>query len=336
MLSPAPHLGKLALEGHPSCASLQLLLGSGAREGLQMGVLVVHGAGYERDAALRFLQRQRLRSGLLAGFVAAEQLSPRDALNEGAEGVPFPVQMVEYSDALNSPSTTESQLPTPADLADPHDWQPIPKARCLCCFPRRSRVRANVRDWTGNVAKDLPSVTASVIERRLPDVHRYVTRGEGRTEAIATVHDALTPDIRVVLGHSLGSVVVVDALARVAQDSSPQLLVTIGSPLRFEAIRRRIDAATTNWIRQRPIPWINVHDRGDVVTAGGSLPVRHFPGVINVSVDNGDHSHAGDYYLRHPIIGRLIWDVATGDLAPQQLRSGIPPAGAYGTLFKDR
>lgn len=300
-----------------------------------MGVLVVHGAGYEKDPALRYLKRQRLRAGLLAGFVAAERIRLTHALNETAETLPFPVRMVEYSQALNTSETMEPELPAPTRLVEVFEWQPIPKARCMCCLQRRSPYKANVRDWAGNVAKG-QSRAADVIERRFPDVHRYVTRGDGRTAAIAAVHEAISPDIRVVIGHSLGSVVVVDTLARVAEHAAPDLLVTIGSPLRYSAIRQRLDAATTNWIQRRLTPWLNVHDRSDVVTGGGSLPLRHFPGVINLGVDNLDHSHAGDYYLRHPIVGHLIWDVADGLLAPDQLRTGIPKDGVYGTRFKER
>ena len=301
-----------------------------------MGVLVVHGAGYERDPALRFLQRQRLRSGLMAGFVAAEQVSLADALNESADTLPFPVRMVEYSHALNGPATDEPDLPAPARLAETYDWQPIPKVRCLCCVPRRYPYKANMRDWAGTLAKDHPGRAGDLIERRFPDVHQYVSRSEGRAGVISTVLEGITSDVRVVIGHSLGSVVLVDTLARVAEDAAPDLLVTIGSPLRHPAIRRHLDAATTNWIKRRPTPWLNVHDRGDVVTGGGSLPLSHFPGVINLSVDNLRHSHAGDYYLRHPIVGQLIWDVTTGILEPGRLRTGIPADGVYGTFFKER
>ena len=301
-----------------------------------MGVLVVHGAGYETDPALRFLKRQRLRSGLVAGFVSAKRVSLADALNESADTMPFPVRMVEYSHALNEPTAGEPELPDPPRLAETYDWQPIPKARCLCCVPRRFPYKANMRDWAGNIAKDNPTRTGDYVKKHQPDVHRYVTRGDGRAGVLSTVLEGITPDVRVVIGHSLGSVVLVDTLARVAGDAAPDLLVTIGSPLRHPAIRQHLDAATTSWIQRRPTPWLNVHDRGDIATAGGSLPLRHFPGVINLSVDNHDHSHAGDYYLRHPIVGQLIWDVAAGVLEPDRLRTGIPADGVYGTLFKER
>jgi hypothetical protein len=89
----------------------------------------------------------------MAGFVAAELVSLADALNESPDTLPFPVRMVEYSHALNEPTNVEPRLPAPTRLAEIYDWQLIPKARCLCCVPRRSPYRANMRDWAGNLAQ---------------------------------------------------------------------------------------------------------------------------------------------------------------------------------------
>lgn len=298
-----------------------------------MGVLLVHGAGYQKDVSLRYLQRQRLRSGLTAGFVAAGRLTAGDALNRGLEDAEFPVRVVEYSEALNEPERSDRKAPEIVPLRTSTDWEPIRKVRCLCC-PTTSRARANVRDWSGNVTRDLSAATDSVIKRRMPDVHRYLQAGPATAEALHAVRQEILGGAKVVVAHSLGSVVALDALARVSHEDTPRLLVTIGSPLRFEAIRRRLNAAVTDWIRSRSTAWVNVHDRADVITAGGSLPLRHYPGVINVAVHNGSHYHAGDYYLRHPIVGALIWDVASGELEGDALRRRVP--AAYGDLFKYR
>lgn len=297
---------------------------------VEMGVLLVHGAGYQSDPSLRFLQRQRLRAGLISGFIAAKKVEVATALNEDLSSAPFEVRFVEYSQALNQrPRGIE---PPPAvEHAGRTTWEEQRKLRCLCC-PRTSRVRTNVRTWTGTTGQSLQKVTSAVIKRRLPDVHRYLTREEGRGEAIRRVSQKLQDSVDVVIAHSLGSIVTIDALARVADDSSPKLLVTIGSPLRFDAVREQLDVATSDWIRRRPATWINVHDRGDVVTAGGGLPRRQYPGVINIAVNNGDHQHAGDYYLRHAIVGALVWDVAAGNVSVEDLGSGLP--AAFGTMVK--
>jgi len=297
-----------------------------------VAILLVHGAGYHSDSSLRFLQRQRLSAGLISGFIAAKKMDADTALNENLSSAPFEVRFVEYSQALNErPHAIE---PPPAvEHAGRTTWEEQRKLRCLCC-PRTSRVRTNVRTWTGTAGQPLQKVTSAVIRRRLPDVHRYLTRREGRGETIRRVSEALRDSVDVVIAHSLGSIVTIDALARVADGSSPQLLVTIGSPLRFDAVRERLDAATTDWINRRPVAWLNIHDRGDVVTAGGGLPRRQYPGVINIGVNNGDHQHAGDYYLRHAIVGALVWDVAAHNTSVEELGSGLP--AVFGTMVKYR
>jgi hypothetical protein len=300
-----------------------------------VSVLIIHGAGYEKDLSLRYLQRQRLRAGLTAGFIAAKRIAPEEAFNPRSGSFPFGVSLADYSEDLNR---SEQQEPED-DAGETVTWRareraPIKKLRCLCC-PHRSRYRSNVRDWAGNVARNQAGVTRRYIAHNMPDVDRYLERGEKRERSLATIRADIQEGTKVVVAHSLGSVVAVDALASIRPECAPELLVTIGSPLRYEALRERIDVATMQWVQGRETAWVNVHDRADVVTAGGSLPPGHYPGVINVSVNNGEHYHSGDYYLRHEIVGALIWDVASGEFGAAALHEGVPASLAGFVRYRD-
>ncbi|MFI1763834.1 hypothetical protein ACH41H_17525 [Streptomyces sp. NPDC020800] len=99
----------------------------------------------------------------------------------------------------------------------------------------------------------------------LGQVAAYLDDERVREGAIETVLSRITPDTRVVLAHSLGTVVAYEALHRLGRPLP--LLVTFGSPLGLRSIVRR---------RLRPQPlhspahvkrWVNVADRDDFIVA---------------------------------------------------------------------
>lgn len=124
--------------------------------GSDVGILLIHGAGYQKDDSRRYLQRQRLRAGLIAGFVAAERIAVTDALNQGEEQVPFAIRMVEYSDALNrAPSEGERPPEVVPGSLPASEWAELPKLRCLCCKRTRASAPTSViglEAWSGTSA----------------------------------------------------------------------------------------------------------------------------------------------------------------------------------------
>jgi hypothetical protein len=301
---------------------------------MAMSVLLVHGAGYASTVAKWFLERQRLGAGLMAGFVAADRIKIADALHRDTEVIPFTIGYSEYREALQQPDSASEEPTRPlVTLPAGHDWLKMPKLRCLCCPPTSTPTRL-LNEKTGNAATELTSVTRQVIRHRWPDVHRYLTRKPGRARAIDIVCSDIAAGARVVVAHSLGSLVTLDALARVPAEALPELLVTIGSPLQLKAVRDSLEAPASDWIRSRSTAWINVHDKSDRVTGGGSLDPAAFPGVINIAVRNGRHTHAADYYLRHPIVGNVIWAVASDRLTATALKAGIPAEFAIQARYR--
>lgn len=142
----------------------------------------------------------------------------------------------------------------------------------------------------------------------LKQVSLYLTDDELRATAQQRVLDHIGPETRVVIAHSLGTVVAYETLHRL--DRPLPLFITLGSPLGMR---------TVIYERLRPQPasvpavvrsWINAADRDDLVAADLDL-TRGFPGADGVleshwTVDNGGKPHEATHYLAKAVIGRPV------------------------------
>jgi hypothetical protein len=149
------------------------------------------------------------------------------------------------------------------------------------------------------------------VKRALAQVTRYFTDEQVRSHALGQVARLVGPDTRVLVGHSLGSVVAYETAHRLAQPLP--LLVTLGSPLGLRTIV---------YERLRPQPpgfppqvgrWVNVADRDDFIAVapdlaalfGASLPTGAvFEG--GWTVDNGAEPHRATFYLTKQETARPI------------------------------
>jgi len=152
-------------------------------------------------------------------------------------------------------------------------------------------------------------VAGRVVVWNLGQVRAYMTDPDIRAEVRRRVEAAVGDDTRVLIGHSLGSVVAYEALA--ANPSWPvRALVTLGSPL---GIRRLV------FDRLRPPPgdgrgrwpggiaaWTNVSDRGDVVALAKELAPLFDDRIRDVLVHNGAKAHDVRPYLTARATGAAI------------------------------
>lgn len=151
--------------------------------------------------------------------------------------------------------------------------------------------------------------------RALTQVSRYLTDDETRAYAQQQVLENIGADTRLVIGHSLGSVVAYEALH---QADNPTALLTLGSPLGLR---------TVVYDRLRPQPahvpstvtkWDNLVDRDDLVAAHLDL-APYFPPaagstvvpVTASSLDNGAEPHDALHYLTKQITGRITTAAVT-------------------------
>lgn len=181
---------------------------------------------------------------------------------------------------------------------DPTDAQGLPgtTARALASLDRIP--------WFGNGGFRLAGHHAIVGQ-----AVRYLTEPAIRQAAIAAVHAHLGDDTRVVLAHSLGSVVAYEALH--ARPQPLPMLITIGSPLGLHSVIRRLQQppAYPTGVQH----WINLADRDDIIAARPHLTAifdKHRPPGATFdstyTVDNGAEPHRATFYLTSPTIGHAI------------------------------
>ena len=148
----------------------------------------------------------------------------------------------------------------------------------------------------------------------LKQVTAFLSKADAKERALQRVADEVRPDTRVVIGHSLGSVVVYEFLARFPPPQV-ELLVTLGSPLGIpNLVFERLTPAPAGGVGAWPgrvAGWVNVADPIDVVALRKQLaPLFPAPdggaGVEDHLVDNGDEPHAISRYLNAAPTGAAL------------------------------
>ncbi|MFJ4836235.1 hypothetical protein ACIP79_41050 [Streptomyces sp. NPDC088747] len=152
--------------------------------------------------------------------------------------------------------------------------------------------------------------------RMIRQVYRYLHDNEGYGSPIRDLvaEELHRPGPRVVIAHSLGSVIAFDMLTRKDIGPGPdglQHLVTCGSPLAWPTIRRALGHDGLLQIPQG-IEWLNLHAAGDVVAQSRGL-AHVAPDVHDEAVHNGvAEPHSAVRYLAQQPLADLIAKTATG------------------------
>jgi pimeloyl-ACP methyl ester carboxylesterase len=139
----------------------------------------------------------------------------------------------------------------------------------------------------------------------------FLTNEEIRSAALEFVFKLIGPETKVLIGHSLGSVVAYEAAHRMQQPLP--LLLTLGSPLGLQTIIYQ---------RLRPQPpgfpsnvqrWVNIADRDDFIAAEPHLKGLFSTGMPRgavfdggFTVDNGADPHNADFYLGKVQVGKSV------------------------------
>lgn len=135
---------------------------------------------------------------------------------------------------------------------------------------------------------------------RDPDLHaRILDR--------VTAH--VGPETRLVIGHSLGSVVAYEALC--ARPEQVTGFVTLGSPLGlrnvvFDKLTPRPSAAGIGAWPGRVAEWTNVAARGDIVAAQKELAPLFGDRVVDLLIDSGWDAHSSTRYLNSLQAGTAV------------------------------
>jgi hypothetical protein len=162
------------------------------------------------------------------------------------------------------------------------------------------------------------AVAERFVRRSLTQVTRYFTDEQVRAYALGQVAKLIGPDTRVLIGHSLGSVVAYEAAHRF--DQPLPLLVTLGSPLGLRSII---------YERLRPQPpgfppsvarWVNLAGRDDYIAAEPNLASLFGAGAPDGAfeadwiLDTGAKPHDARHYLTKRQTGRPIGETFTSSM----------------------
>jgi hypothetical protein len=158
-------------------------------------------------------------------------------------------------------------------------------------------------------AKPTFAFAERVANRALQQVTLYVTNsGNTRDRALAEVDHVFTDDTKIVIAHSLGSVVAYEACHR--RRTKLPLLVTLGSPLGLDTIVYPRTIPQPAMFPTNVQRWVNIADLDDIVAADPTL-ARVFPAPAGSSisdhqVDNGAHPHDAVEYLKQAIVAYVV------------------------------
>jgi hypothetical protein len=182
-----------------------------------------------------------------------------------------------------------------------------------------ARARGAVAVLDGNAW--LTARIFGVLQRARKDllqVTRYLTEDDLRAAVQATVAALLDEDTRLVIGHSLGSVVAWEACQ--VLDRPLPVLVTLGSPLGLDnVVYPRLRPWPPTWppsVRR----WVNVAHLDDVVAVDPNLGPL-FPGPNGLTIEShaprSKHEHhAAAGYLEEQATGRAIADALSQESLP--------------------
>jgi hypothetical protein len=138
-------------------------------------------------------------------------------------------------------------------------------------------------------SKLLGDVPAKAIIWMIKQVHRYLTEDALRDAVLSRWDGVVTPDTRVVVAHSLGSVVAYDALSA-HPEWEIDTLITLGSPLGLGAVSSRlrpplVPGQEAKWPGVRR--WINIAAVEDPVALVKELAPLFGKEVEDMPVRNG-------------------------------------------------
>ncbi|MGW1988918.1 alpha/beta hydrolase [Embleya sp. NPDC001921] len=171
---------------------------------------------------------------------------------------------------------------------------------------RLKTVRAALDALTG--ARFLTGVLDRALIGDLKQLARYLTDDDVRTRVRARVAARITPRTRVLVAHSLGSVVAYETLCNTSH--RVDTLVTLGSPLGMRALvhaRLRPEPIEgMGWWPQGLRTWTNVADSADVVAVVSELRPFFGDRLTDELVHNGSHMHDATRYLTAVETGRAI------------------------------
>lgn len=275
-------------------------------------VVAVHGIGneYRGESVTHAAWFPAMRDGILRA---------------GGELWPDALACAFYGDLFRPPGRVLGAETPPYDAADVcagFEWDLLaacwaeaarrdpsvvpPEVRTLARTPRSVQAGLNALSNSRYFA----GVAERLLVLSLKQVRRYLTEDTVRAAAIARVARSVDAETRVLVGHSLGSVVAYEALC--AHPEWPvRTLVTLGSPLGVRGLifDRLHPAPGPDGVGRWPgsiTAWTNFADEGDVVALRKDLRELFGERTRSVIVHCGAKAHDVTRYLTAEGVGAAI------------------------------
>jgi alpha/beta hydrolase fold len=188
----------------------------------------------------------------------------------------------------------DSQVPAPGEFAKTLAWAPRLVERALTALAR-SKYLADY--FPLEFLGDLKQVSVYLKDR--------VKRQEILQRVLAHIDD----NTRVVIGHSLGSVVAYEALC--AHPAQVRSFLSVGSPLGirnvvFEKLTPPPNAMGVGSWPGKVSKWTNIAAAGDIVAAQKTLHELFGDEVDDKTIDSGWDAHSSSRYLNTEPAGQAI------------------------------
>ncbi|HUN38354.1 MAG TPA: hypothetical protein VMU95_40710 [Trebonia sp.] len=277
-------------------------------------MVVVHGVGQQLEGELTL--HDRYFSALRQGVARA-----------GGVVDPGDVAFVSYGEFFRP----AAEVLSPAPYFDAESVEDGYESKLLLALWRRAasvdshvvppdeEVLARSPVWASRALAALSrsAYFAGVADRllvgNLKQVHSYFADAALRARIRQAVADQITDDTRVVVAHSLGTVVAYEVLCS-APGLASLTFVTLGSPLglpnlifdRLQPAPRPPGANVRGRWPARARSWTNVADAGDVVALVEDLRPLFGGDLRQIRVHNGAHAHDMASYLTERLTGDAI------------------------------
>jgi hypothetical protein len=149
---------------------------------------------------------------------------------------------------------------------------------------------------------------ATFAVRALDQVTSYLEDPKIRPVAQEAVLDLIGPETRVIIAHSLGTVVAWEALQRRTERPNIRLFVTLGSPLGLRNVIYDLLTPQPQTFPPKVERWVNIADRDDMVAADPNLGPLFPGGKIEGAwtPDNGAEPHNAIFYLGKKMLGEAV------------------------------
>lgn len=259
--------------------------------------------------------------GLRGGLEAAEAREAADNLTESDVRVAFFGDLFRPAGVMaggGPPYTAADVTPGPErDLLEQWYFEAVAREPALA--PPEGSMEAGRAAVQVMLDRLLRSRTFAGVAQRalvgdLKQVNAFLANSVTKELVLQRTARELTADTRVIIGHSLGSVVAYEFLARYAP-TQVKMLITIGSPLGIpNLVFERLTPAPVNGVGAWPgtvSQWVNIADKNDVVALRKQLAPHFRPpnGTSEVDdylVNNGKEPHSIGRHLNSEHAGRAL------------------------------